>query len=277
MEEGRKVVSLGVQKLMRFGGDGHRGLSENWKYWAPSRGEQKVASGLDLGVLVERIYKRRNQMGRENMKVLGICFSHRKGGNSEILLDEALRGARDAGAEVELISIRKMSIEPCNGCGLCVSEGVCSIKDDMQEVYPKMLSADGLILATPVYFWSLPGGGKCFLDRTYALRFPKLQLMNKAGAAITVASSSGNIEALSTLNMYFLTNHMITTDYVAGYAMTRKTIRKHKHAMLSSYELGRLVSSIINNELRYPEEFNRPIYSFVREKYGVHQSPYENL
>jgi hypothetical protein len=100
--------------------------------------------------------------------------------------------------------------------------------------------------------------------------------MNKVGAAISVASSSGNVEALNVFNMYFLTNHMITTDYVAGYAMKKETIRKDKHAILAAYELGRLVSSLITHGFKYPEEFNKPIYSLVYQKYGIHQSPYEN-
>lgn len=210
------------------------------------------------------------------MKVLGICLSHRKNGNSEILLGQALKGAKELGAKIEFLSIRKMKIEPCNGCLGCRTAGVCRIKDDMRDVYPKLLEADGIIFATPVYFWSLPGGGKVFLDRTYALRFPTLQLMNKVVAAISVASSSGNVEVLSVFNMYFLTNHMITTDYVAGYAMNKETIRKHKHAMFAAYELGRLVSSVIGKGFKYPEDFNKPIYTLVNDKYGVHQSPYEN-
>lgn len=210
------------------------------------------------------------------MKILGICLSPRKGGNSEILLGEAMRGAKELGAMTEFLTIRRMSIKPCNGCGDCVPEGICAIKDDMQDVYPKILEADGVIFSTPVYFWSLPGSCKIFLDRTYALRFPKLQLMNKVGAAISVASSSGNVEVLNVFNMYFLTNHMITTDYVAGYAMKKETIRKDQHAMLASYELGRLVSSVITNGFKYPEEFNKPIYSLVYHKYGIHQSPHEN-
>jgi multimeric flavodoxin WrbA len=210
------------------------------------------------------------------LKILGICLSSRKGGNSEILLGEALRGAEELDAKTEFLSIRRMNIKPCNGCGDCATEGVCSIKDDMETVYPKILEADGIVFSTPVYFWSLPGSCKVFLDRTYALRFPKLQLMNKVGAAISVASSSGNVEALNVFNMYFLTNHMITTDYVAGYAMKKETIRKDKHAILAAYELGRLVSSLITHGFKYPEEFNKPIYSLVYQKYGIHQSPYEN-
>lgn len=210
------------------------------------------------------------------MKILGICLSPRKGGNSEILLKEALRGAKECGAKTEFLPAGKMNIKPCNGCMHCRADGICIMKDDMQQVYPKLLEADGLIFAAPVYYWSLAGGAKVFIDRTYALRFPHLKLMNKIGAAITVASSGANLAAHTIFNAFFVSNHMITSDFVWGYAMQKETIRKHKHAMFASYELGRLVSSLISNGFRYPEEFNLPIYALVREKYGVHMSPYEN-
>jgi len=84
-----------------------------------------------------------------------------------------------------------------------MEDGVCAQKSDMQDIYPKLLKADGLIFASPVYFYSISGIAKNFLDRSFALRSPRLKLMNKVGAAITVASSSGNISAVHTFNMFF--------------------------------------------------------------------------
>lgn len=211
------------------------------------------------------------------MKVLGICCSPRKDGNSEILLKEALKGAQECSAKTEFLPLRRKKIAPCIACLKCMENGVCAQKDDMQDLYPKLLKADGLIFASPVYFYSISGSAKNFLDRTYALRSPALRLMNKVGAAITVASSSGNISAVHTFNMFFLTNHMHATDYVAGYASNKGTIRKHRHAMLGAYELGRFVALTISNGLKYPEEFNKPLYLFIKEKYGIHMSPFENL
>jgi multimeric flavodoxin WrbA len=211
------------------------------------------------------------------MNVLGICCSPRKDGNSEILLKEALKGSQECSAKTEFLSLRRKRIAPCIACLKCTQNGVCAQKDDMQDLYPKLLKADGLIFASPVYFYSLSGIAKNFLDRSYALRSPALRLMNKVGGAITVASSSGNISAVHTLNMFFLTNHMHPTDYVSGYASNKGTIKKHRHAMLGAYELGRFVALTIANGLRFPEEFNRPLYLYIKEKYGIHMSPFENL
>jgi multimeric flavodoxin WrbA len=211
------------------------------------------------------------------MNVLGICCSPRKDGNSEILLKEALKGSQECRAKTEFLSLRRKKIEPCIACLKCMENGVCAQKDDMQDLYPQLLKADGLIFASPVYFYSISGIAKNFLDRLFALRSPELRLMNKVGAAITVASSSGNISAVHTFNMFFLTNHMHSTDYVAGYASNKGTIKKHRHAMLGAYELGRFVALTISNGLKYPQEFNKPLYLFIKEKYGIHMSPFENI
>ena len=148
------------------------------------------------------------------MELLGISLSPRKGGNSEILLQEALRGAKECGAKTEFLPARKMSINPCSGCLRCRATGVCVTKDDMQQVYPMLLKADGLIFAAPVYYWSLAGNAKVFLDRTYALRFPHLKLMNKVGAAISVASSAANTSSLNVFNMFFIFIKSGSTDSV---------------------------------------------------------------
>lgn len=210
------------------------------------------------------------------MKVLGVGFSSRQGGNSETLLLEALRGAGECGAETEFLSLRGLNIGPCIGCQACKEAGVCALDDDMGAIYPRLEGADGLILASPVYNFSVAGQGKALLDRTYALKTPKLRLMNKVGGAITVASSSGNISALQTINMFFLTNRIIPTDYVAGYATLKGHITRHKHALLGSFELGRLVAQTIALGPRYPEEFSDSLYLLVKKKYGVHMSPFED-
>jgi multimeric flavodoxin WrbA len=99
------------------------------------------------------------------MKVLGILGSPRVGGNSDILLEEALKGARDAGAEVEKIILSQKKISGCFDCGKCNEAGVCAIKDDMPEIHRKILEADTIIHSVPVYFWSMTAQMKAYLDR----------------------------------------------------------------------------------------------------------------
>ena len=125
------------------------------------------------------------------MHIAAILGSMRKKGNTEILLDKALDEAQKNEATVSKLTLRELSIAPCDGCGACFKKGECIIKDDMETVYSEMKQADGIIWATPVYFWSMSAATKLAMDRTYALAFPKLQLMNKVGGLIMVAGGRG--------------------------------------------------------------------------------------
>jgi len=180
------------------------------------------------------------------LKVLGIVCSARKGGNTEILVKEALDGAKETGANVELLKISEMKITPCDGCTTCHQSGECRIKDEMQKVYKKILAADGIILGSPVYFWAISGQAKTLMDRTYALRYPHHKLENKVGGAIAVAGRRGSVSALSVINNFFLGHDMLVTGLgIAGYGTEKGEVRKDEHAMKSARSLGTQVTELI--------------------------------
>src|SRR4030067_1475278 len=104
-------------------------------------------------------------MRRRKKKVLGILGSPRIGGNSDVLLDQALAGARDGGAETEKIILSRKKIAGCLDGGKCNEAGVCAIKDDMKEIQQKILAADTVIHSGPVYFWAMTSQMKAYLDR----------------------------------------------------------------------------------------------------------------
>lgn len=112
----------------------------------------------------------------KTVRVLGIFGSPRKGGNTELLLEEALKGAEREGAEVERLRLRDLAIMPCTECLSCFEGGECIILDDMQKVYPKLLEADIIILASPIFFYSVTGWAKALIDRTQALWARKYRL-----------------------------------------------------------------------------------------------------
>ncbi len=99
------------------------------------------------------------------MKVLGILGSPRVGGNSDILLKEALAGAKETGAKVEKIILSRKRILGCLDCTKCNETGLCVIKDDMVEIHRKILNADALIHSVPLYFWAMTSQMKAYLDR----------------------------------------------------------------------------------------------------------------
>lgn len=197
---------------------------------------------------------------------MGIVFTPREGGNSEILAEEALAGARHVGAETELLITRDKNIRPCDGCRSCLKTGECHIIDDMQPIYKRLLEADGIIFSTPVYMRFVCGQAKIFLDRTFALGHPYLKLANKVGGAIAVATRTGAINALSLFYLYFVSNHMIAAEFVDGMASEKGGIRKDERAVKSSWELGRQVALLIKQQNKFPEEFDVPLYRFWKKK-----------
>ncbi|MHC4088073.1 MAG: flavodoxin family protein, partial [Planctomycetota bacterium] len=104
-----------------------------------------------------------------SVKVLGISTSPRVDGNSDLLLRQALAGAESTGAEIEYISLRDLNIAPCNECNFCYKHGTCSIEDDYQMLSSKMLEADRLIFATPIFFMTVCAQAKALIDRCQCL------------------------------------------------------------------------------------------------------------
>lgn len=100
-------------------------------------------------------------------KVLILSASPRKGGNSDLLCDEFLLGAREAGNQTEKIFLKDKRIGYCEGCGVCYNQGMsCPQKDDMPEIIEKMIDADVIVLASPVYFYTINAQMKTLIDRT---------------------------------------------------------------------------------------------------------------
>ncbi|MEJ2069275.1 MAG: flavodoxin family protein [Syntrophobacterales bacterium] len=103
------------------------------------------------------------------MKFLAIWGSPRRGGNSDILLKAFIDGATQAGGEVERLALREHKISPCQEIYHCFKDGTCPIKDDMLPLYDKLVEADVVVLATPIFFYSVSAQAKAFIDRTQAL------------------------------------------------------------------------------------------------------------
>lgn len=100
------------------------------------------------------------------MKILGIMGSPRRRGNSAILMDRALAGAESAGIEVEKLVVTDSEVSPCLACGGCERTGMCVLHDAMTEqVFPKLASADGFIVTSPVFFMGMPAQLKALVDR----------------------------------------------------------------------------------------------------------------
>ena len=111
----------------------------------------------------------KEEVVRMSKKVLILSGSPRKGGNSDLLCDEFMRGAEEAGNVVEKVRVAEKKIGYCSACYYCgTSGGVCAKKDDMAELLQKVIDADVIVLASPVYFYSIDAQLKTVIDRTLA-------------------------------------------------------------------------------------------------------------
>lgn len=99
-------------------------------------------------------------------KVLVISASPRKGGNSDILCDEFVKGARESNNQATKVSLREKNINFCNACGACEKTGVCLQGDDVKSILDLMMESDVIVMATPVYFYSISAQMKALIDRT---------------------------------------------------------------------------------------------------------------
>lgn len=203
------------------------------------------------------------------MKILGIMGSPRKKGNTDILLDASLEEAKKSGAAVRKITLGGKAIAPCTACMKCVKTGRCVIDDDMKEIYQGMLESDGIIWATPVYFWSMSAQTKAVIDRGYALTFPKLQLASKVGGLILVARERGCVNTANLFHMYFNYHHMFSTEPAWGYAHNKGDIKNNTQAIHMAGEMARQMVSLVQAGLTFPEEFYTPLRRYVRDKYHV--------
>ena len=188
------------------------------------------------------------------MKVLGILGSPRREGNTEILLDEALRGASDHGGLCEKVILRDLKITPCLEIYKCAEDGVCAIQDEMQGLFPKIVQAERLLLASPIFFYSVPALAKAMIDRCqslwakkYILKLPVSPIAERKGVFISVAATRGKklFDGVRlTVKYFFDAIDVAYSDelFVRG-ADEKGEVRDQPEALKAAYDLGqRLVT-----------------------------------
>lgn len=188
------------------------------------------------------------------MKILAISGSPREQGNTEILLSEALKGASQAGADVELFSVAGKTIGPCEACMTCRETGKCRIDDDMQDLYEKMLEADGIIFGTPIYLYAMTAQTKAIMDRSFALNHDQTSLANKVGGVVVVAASLGLLDAMKDIYFYFVSMQMLPANYVAAYGHSKGEVKELSNCLEATRQLGRQMVLLVDKKFKYPLE-----------------------
>jgi multimeric flavodoxin WrbA len=174
--------------------------------------------------------------------------SPRERGNSNVLVDQVAAGAKASGANVESFYLHGMDIRPCDGCDFCRETGVCVIKDEMQPLYAKLLAADALVLASPIYWFTYSAQLKLCVDRWYALwNFKHDMFKGKSiGIVMTYGGedlyTSGGINAIHTFETMFRFLEADIVGWVYGSLMDIGDAQKSTELMKKADQLGKLLA-----------------------------------
>ena len=173
--------------------------------------------------------------------------SSRSQGNSSALADQLENGAKEQGASVTSLYLPEMDINPCDGCDACLEAGSCIIGDDMQEIYPLLLEADAIVIAGPVYWFSISAQAKLCIDRWYGL--PDGSFKGKQfGVVLTYADSdlysSGGINVIHSYESMFRYLEADFTGLVHGSVEHVGEAEQQPALMESAYQLGQKLGTM---------------------------------
>lgn len=173
------------------------------------------------------------------MKVLMINGSPHENGSTYRALSEIGKTLDANGIDFEIINVGKHDVVGCKACGACSKLGKCITDDIVNEVIEKLKQADGLVVGSPVYYSSMNGTLKSFLDRVF---FGKSCFANKPAAAVAVARRAGTTETVDAINKYFMINNMpvVSSQYWnMAFGSNASQVEKDEEGMQTMRILGK--------------------------------------
>jgi multimeric flavodoxin WrbA len=184
-------------------------------------------------------------------RILIALGSPRAKGNSATLAAQLAAGAQAAGAQVETVFLQNLDIRPCNACDACLrdAERGCVIRDDMQALYPKLREADAIVIASPIYWFTLSAQTKLFMDRWYAFEGAEVNPLKGKRIGIVLAYgdsdpfNSGAVNALRTLQDGFRYIGAHIAGMVYGSASKPGEIAANHRLMEKAYQLGQRLAT----------------------------------
>lgn len=179
------------------------------------------------------------------MKVLAINSSARKDGNTAILINTMFEELSKEGIETEMIQLSGKIIEPCKACFSCGGQKNCIHKNDaFQEIFKKMLQADGVILGSPVYTANISSNMQAFLERASVVTDMNRSgnmFQHKVGAAVTAARRGGALNALDAMNHFFMLQNMFVVGsfyWSMAYGQMPGDVQKDEEGLNTMKALG---------------------------------------
>jgi len=191
------------------------------------------------------------EAGEMSAKTLIILGSPRRKGNSAALAAQVARGIEDRGGETETVYLNGLAIGPCQACGRCREADAtgCILKDDMQPLYGKLIEADSVVLASPVYFFNVSAQLKTFIDRCYAVGTDSYNVLagKRFSLVLTYADSdpftSGAVNAIRSFQDLCRYVGAEIDGQVYGQADGLGEIVRNKRLMDQAYALGQKVAA----------------------------------
>jgi multimeric flavodoxin WrbA len=211
-------------------------------------GEMNKLYATESDVVEDKIAEK-----KDKLRIIGVCCSPRKNGNTQIMLETALKAAKEEGGErveTELILMAGKKLQPCDACESCGKTKKCHVKDDMQEVFPKLWTADAIIIGSPTYGLSISSITRIFLDRATGMHAQWLSgkdgkngkgFTHTVGGAIIAAGRCG--ASLASMNIIgeFALGQWIFGGAAWGYGWDRGDILKDKLGLDEAVALGKRI------------------------------------
>ena len=178
---------------------------------------------------------------------VAVLGSPRKKGNSATLAENVISGAKSLGARIDKYFLHGMDIKPCDACGICHEDvnAECVINDDMQKLYPKLRRADAIVIASPIYWFTISAQTKIFIDRCYALGNSGGYALKgkRIGIVLTYEDSdpfvSGAVNAIRTFQDIFAYVGATIIGMVYGRAAEPGEIANNIELMDKAFKLGK--------------------------------------
>lgn len=185
------------------------------------------------------------------MKILALTGSPRKGGNTETLVKAIIAGAESKGATVNYYDLSQLNISGCKACMYCKSNDGCAVKDDMLPLLEQILTADAVILGSPVYMWQMSAQTKLFVDRLYALLNPDYTMKFKPGLPLVLAYTQGQPDINkfagyfdATAKMFEFLKFKVVNTLVSGGCRDKKDAEKNQDVMSKAKETGEYLTTL---------------------------------
>ncbi|UFS72391.1 flavodoxin family protein [Geomonas sp. RF6] len=188
------------------------------------------------------------------MKIIAINGSPRgMEGNTGRLLEEVIAGAREAGAEIEVVNLAQEKIRPCLACDNCHRTGTCLLKDSFEEVKEKLLACDGFILASPNYIFSVTAQMKAFMDRCCGM-IHCMSLEGKYAALVESSGSGEDEEVLDAMERFVNMLGALSVGGVGSPAAGARTFPDEENLFARARELGRELCASVREKKGSPEQ-----------------------